>query len=165
MNKELIKALGKARYLSKRNANISSTRSDGSQCSIENDIDATGAEYYACEQYKRPFNSAISKTGDGGSDFSLGLTVEVIWLGRDKRTGKPRTSGNLIVNPHSPQRWADIYMVVAGSMEEGFREVGWIGHKELVERPKRDFGFGLRYARDITELHPPAELKHLIKDL
>ena len=164
MDRELITCLAKARYLSKRTAGISNTRSDGSECSIDNDIDATGAEFFAAQEYGRPFDSSIGKKGDGGSDFTIPLTVEVIWLGRDKHTGKPRTGGHLIVNPHEPQRWADIYVVVAGGIDEGFNEVGWYPHRQLVSKPQKDFGFGSRYAVNVTELKPPGLLKNLMKD-
>jgi hypothetical protein len=40
---ELIRALARARYLSKRAAGISDVRYDGSECGIDNDINATGA--------------------------------------------------------------------------------------------------------------------------
>ena len=165
MNRELIECLAKARYLSKRNAGIGATRSDGSECSVENDIDATGAEFYASQQLKQPFDAGVGAQGDGGADFSLQLDVEVIWLGKDKKTGEPRTTGNLIVNPHEPQRWADIYVVVAGSVETGFKEVGWATHKQLLRQPMVDFGFGTRYAIHVDKLNKPETLKNLVKDL
>jgi hypothetical protein len=164
MNRELIEALAKARYLSKRNVGISNTRSDGSKCSIENDIQATGAEFFAAQAYNRPFDASIGQRGDGGSDFSLHLTIEVIWLGVDKES-RPRTDGHLIVNPHEPQRWADIYIVIAGSIEQGFRELGWIPHKVLVRYPKQNFGFGRRFACHISKLKSPKALKILLKDI
>jgi len=163
LNKELIKALAKARYLSKRAAGISSFRYDGSKCSEENDINATGAEYFAAQQYGCPFNATIGVKGDGGSDFTLPLSVEVIWLGVQKN-GKPRDKGHLIVNPDEPQRWADIYVVVRGSIDVGFEEVGWVSHNALVKLPKKDFGFGEKFACDISYLKSPALLKSLIKD-
>ena len=165
MNRELIECLAKARYLSKRAAGISGTRSDGSQCSIDNDIDATGAEFFAAQQYGRPFDSSIGKNGDGGSDFSINLNIEVVWLGINKHTGKPRKDGYLIINPHEPQRWADIYIVIGGSLDEGFYEIGWMPHKILISYPKQDFGFGERYACHINELKKPELLRALIKDL
>lgn len=163
MNRELIEALAKARYLSKRNVGISSTRTDGSECSIENDVQATGAEFFAAQEYGRPFDASVGKKGDGGSDFSLDLSVEVIWLGVDPE-GNPRTSGHLIVNPHEPQRWADIYVVVGGCIEQGFTEIGWMPHKALVQFPKQDFGFGERFACHIDKLKRPEALKNLLKD-
>lgn len=159
---ELIKTLAKARYLSKRAAGISGHRYDGSECSIDNDINATAAEYFAAQQYDQPFDATVGKRGDGGSDFSLTLSVEVIWLGVQKN-GQPRDKGNLIVNPDEPQRWADIYVVVKGSVETGFEEVGWIPHKALIQMPKKDFGFGEKYACDIKNLKDPKLLKALMK--
>ncbi len=164
MNRELIEALAKARYLSKRDAGISGTRTDGSECSIENDIQATGAEFFAAQEYGCPFDPSIGKRGDGGNDFSLNLSIEVIWLGVDP-DGRPRTTGHLIVNPHEPQRWADIYVVVAGSIEQGFRELGWMPHKALINFAWQNFGFGERYACHISDLKKPESLKKLLKDL
>jgi len=160
LDKELISTLAKARYLSKRAAGISGHRYDGSECSIQNDIDATGAEYFAAQEYNQPFDCTVGKGGDGGSDFSLQLSVEVIWLGVQKN-GIPRDKGHLIVNPDEPQRWADIYIVVKGSVDTGFEEVGWIPHSILVTLPKKDFGFGEKFACDISQLKKPELLKAL----
>jgi len=164
MNKELIELLAKARYLSKRAFGISGTRSDGSECSEINDINATGAEYFACQQYNVPFNAGIGAFGDGGSDFSIDLSVEVIWLGAFP-SGEPRQDGHLIVNPHEPHRWADVYVVVKGSVDIGFSEVGWITHSALIEMPKKDFGFGPRFACHTSKLKSPNLLKGLKKGL
>jgi len=164
VNKELLEALAKARFLSKRSAGISGTRYDGSECSIDNDIHSIGAEYFAAQEYGQPFNASIGKKGDGGSDFHLPLGVEVIWLGVQK-DGTPRDKGNLIVNPDEPQRWADIYIVIKGSADIGFEEVGWLSHKMLVSLPKKDFGYGEKFACDIKELKPPHLLKALMKDI
>jgi|SRR5690606_29261634 len=160
--KELIKALAKARFLSKRSVGISDKRYDGSECSIDNDINATGAEYFAAQKYNRPFNANIDSRGDGGSDFSLTLSVEVIWLGQQKN-GEPRDTGHLIVNPEEPQRWADIYIVIKGSIDKGFEELGWITHKALISLPKKDFGFGEKFACDISYLKKPEILKALMR--
>ena len=164
INKELLEALAKARYLSKRSAGISGVRYDGSECSIDNDIHAIGAEYFAAQEYGQPFNSSIGKKGDGGSDFSLPLSVEVVWLGVQK-DGTPRDKGNLIINPDEPQRWADIYIVIKGSATEGFSEVGWLSHKMLVTLPKKDFGFGAKFACPIENLKSPDLLKALMKEI
>ena len=162
MNRELIEALAKARFLSKRTSGISEFRYDGSECSVENDIQATGAEYFATQQYNVPFNAGIGKMGDGGSDFTLPLSIEVVWLGVQKN-GAPRDRGNLIINPDEPQRWADIYIVIKGSIEEGFEEVGWMPHSVLVTLPKKDFGFGEKFACDISQLKKPELLRALRK--
>jgi hypothetical protein len=160
LDRELVETLARARYLSKRAAGISGHRYDGSECSIDNDINATAAEYYAAQQYGQPFDATVGKKGDGGSDFSLPLSVEVVWLGVQK-DGKPRDKGHLIVNPDEPQRWADIYIVIKGSVDEGFEEVGWIPHTALVNLPKKDFGFGEKFACDISMLKKPDLLKAL----
>jgi hypothetical protein len=159
---ELMKALAKARYLSKRAVGISSHRYDGSECSVENDINATAAEYFAAQQYHQPFDATVGRRGDGGSDFALSLSVEVVWLGVQK-DGTPRDKGHLIVNPDEPQRWADIYIVVKGSIDTDFEEVGWMPHKALIQLPKKDFGFGEKFACDISQLKKPELLKALMK--
>lgn len=160
INKDLVEALAKARYLSKRSVGISSQRYDGSECSIENDINATAAEYFAAQQYGQPFNANIGGKGDGGSDFTLPLSIEVVWLGLQKN-GQPRDKGNLIINPDEPQRWADVYIVVKGSLDTGFEEVGWLPHNILITLPKKDFGFGEKFACDISQLKNPELLKAL----
>ena len=162
VNRDLIEALAKARYLSKRNVGISGTRYDGSECSIENDINATGAEYFAAQEYGQPFDATVGARGDGGSDFTLPLTVEVVWLGVQPN-GKPRDTGHLIVNPDEPQRWADIYIVIQGSIDEGYTDVGWITHTALVKYPKKNFGFGEKYACHVKDLKHPALLRALRK--
>jgi hypothetical protein len=160
--KELIKTLAKARYLSKRAAGISGQRYDGSECSIDNDLNATAAEYFAAQQYNQPFDATVGKNGDGGSDFNLSLSIEVVWLGVQK-DGSPRDRGNLIINPDEPQRWADIYIVIKGSIDTGFEEIGWMPHKALIQLPKKNFGFGEKFACDISQLKKPELLKALIK--
>jgi hypothetical protein len=160
--KELIKTLAKARYLSKRAAGISGQRYDGSECSIDNDLNATAAEYFAAQQYNQPFDATVGKSGDGGSDFNLSLSIEVVWLGVQK-DGSPRDKGNLIINPDEPQRWADIYIVIKGSIDTGFEEIGWMPHKALIQLPKKNFGFGEKFACDISQLKKPELLKALFK--
>jgi len=162
LDRNLVDALAKARFHSKRSAGISDTRYDGSKCSVDNDLNATGAEYFAAQEYGQPFNATIGKRGDGGADFHLPLSVEVVWLGVQK-DGKPRDTGHLIVNPDEPQRWADIYIVIKGSVDEGFEEVGWVSHKMLTSLPKKDFGYGKKFACHISDLKKPHLLKNLMK--
>jgi hypothetical protein len=147
---DLIKCLAKARFASKRVAGIDKTRSDGSICSEDTDVQATAAEYFAAQYCGVPFNAGVSTKGDGGADFVVPLSVEVVHLGMVD--GKARRSGHLIINPHEPQRWADIYLVVVGSLEEGFEVIGWIPHEILVQKPMKDFGYGMRYAVNIDAL-------------
>ena len=159
----LVKALAEARYLSKRAAGISGHRSDGSECSIENDINATAAEYFAAQSYGQPFDASVGRKGDGGSDFTLPLSVEVVWLGVQKN-GQPRDQGHLIINPDEPQRWADIYIVIRGSVETGFEDIGWITHTALIKLPKKDFGFGEKYCCEISQLKRPELLRALKRE-
>ncbi len=156
--KEFVLDIANKRFSSKRSAGISSTRKDGSICTPQNDVDATAAEYFAAKIYKQSFDDSISTSGDAGHDFKVnGKKVEVIWLGRDKNSGQPRNSGNLIVNPHEPKRWADIYVVVGGGFNEGYNVIGWTDHKSLIALPKRNFGFGDRFAMNITQLRSQSE--------
>jgi hypothetical protein len=147
-----------ARYDVKRAAGISKIRSDGSLTSRETDVQAGAAEQFAAAFFGAKFNSEIyTNHGDHGEDFILGeATVEVIHLGI--KDGKPRMNGNLIVNPHEPQRWADIYVVVRGSIQAGFEIMGWYPHSTLVRRPMINFGYGLRYACAVRNLRPIQEI-------
>lgn len=141
------------RYDAKRASGISEFRSDGSKTSRKTDEQAGAAEKFAAEFFKVKCNTEVySNHGDGGKDFMLGeATVDVVHLGM--LNDGPRMTGNLIVNPHEPQRHADIYVVVRGSIETGFEIAGWYSHDELIARPKADFGYGKRYCCPVKELH------------
>lgn len=156
LTKEELIEHGKARYASKRQAGIPVQRSDGSSTSINTDIEAAAAEYFAACNYGQKFNSEVTIKGDGGADFYLPIngeqkSVEVIWLGKT-RFGQPRKNGHLIVNPHEPHRWADLYVMVRGCIEDGFELLGWTDHDKLVAKPRKDFGYGDRFAMNITDL-------------
>lgn len=145
---------GSARYYTKRNAGISPIRKDGSLTSAENDREAAAAECFAAKALGCKFNDEITVRGDGGYDFiHKGKSIEVIWLGINKNTLLPRTIGHLIVNPNEPQRWADLYVVVGGTIITGFFIVGWTDHKTLVAQPRKDFGFGAKFALHTTKLN------------
>lgn len=146
------------RYYAKREAGLSPVRSDGSVTSPETDRQSAAAEEFAAEALGAAFNAEVYAThGDGGHDFVVTgkkgtrYTVEVIWLGMNE-VGVPRDTGHLIVNPHEPQRWADLYVSVPGSIETGFRLAGWISHNTLVALPLKNFGFGDRFACHIDNL-------------
>ena len=157
--KSFIRDIATKRYENKRKAFISDYRSDGSRCSVENDIDATGAEYIAAKVFQQPFNDRISTSGDSGYDFMWdGKTVEVIWLGRHHLTKKPKKRGFVIVNPHEPKRWADIYVSVRGSLEDEYWFCGWGTHEELISYPMIDFSYGDRFAMPTEELKPLVDL-------
>lgn len=155
----LLQALAEARYWSKRAAGIPAMRSDGSECSIENDRHSIGAEYFAATECGVPFNPTIAPRGDGGFDFKLSLDVEAIWLGRVGN--EPRQEGHLLVNPHEPQRFGDIYIVVGGDMEQGYRFEGWTTHKRLIQNPLGDFRHGERYQMPIGDLYDIDKLLRL----
>jgi hypothetical protein len=142
------------RYTIKRAAGIPDRRRDGSRCDPETDRQAEAAEAFAAIRLGCEFRADVTVHGDGGSDFVApnGQTVEVVWLGFVSGTATPRTSGNLIVNPDEPQRWAELYVVVAGSIARGFRLLGWTTHEELTRRPRVDFGFGPKFAVPTREL-------------
>jgi hypothetical protein len=155
---EFITRIGTSRYRSKRSIGISDKRSDGSRCSVRNDIQAAGAEYFAAKSLECPFNEKITTSGDGGHDFVFaGLTVDAIWLG-EGLDSKPRKTGHLIVNPHEPQRWARVYVLVGGNLELGYELLGCISHDRISKMPQKDFGYGPRFAAKIYELSPISKL-------
>lgn len=135
------------RYYAKREAGLPAQRRDGSSTSPETDRQAAAAERFAAHVLGAEFNNQVyARHGDGGSDFTIkGRSVEVVWLGA-RGDAMPRLHGHLIINPEEPQRHADLYVVVAGSIESGFTLVGWATHMQLTSRPLRDFGYGPRYA-------------------
>lgn len=160
--------IGRQRYQSKRSAGISKFRSDGSQTSVDTDIQSTAAEKFACDFFDAPFNNEVyARRGDDGYDFLLlNKQVEVIWLGYERGTKIPRKNkGNLIVNPHEQHRWADIYIVVQGDTHSEFSFTGWTTHKRLIEQPKKDFGYGERYAMSVIDLAPIEWLVKIIKEV
>tara|TARA_Y100000593_G_scaffold14582_1_gene27846 strand:- start:7779 stop:8288 length:510 start_codon:yes stop_codon:yes gene_type:complete len=159
----------KQRFLSKRNAGISATRSDGSIRSEGTDVNATLAEKFAADLFGCKFNDEVyDNEGDGGLDFILDTTkgnkeVEVIWLGFHKDSTSPRKNGHLIVNQYEKHRWADIYMVVSGSVDDGFSFVGWTTHKELSKRPLKDFGYGKKMAMHTKDLYSKEQILKYLK--
>lgn len=149
---------GADRYHSKRAAGISGTRFDGTKYDPETDYQAAAAEEFAADSLGCKFNAEVNLSGDGGFDFEFTLQVEVYWLG--KVGNEPRRSGHLIINPLEPHRHADIYVVVRGSVEDGFSVVGWTTHRVLT-RLKKDFGYGERYCVHTDNLWPIDKLKGL----
>lgn len=149
------------RYDVKRQAGISDVRPDGSRIDREGDLQATAAERFAVGVYGQPFREQITKSGDHEPNMRLGAkTVDVKWLGWD-RNHIARTSGYLIVNPGAIRH--DIYVLVAGSTEVGFRIVGWATHEEITARPKQDFGHGMKHALHTINLRKPEELSRLAR--
>lgn len=148
------------RFDAKRSSGISERRRDGSLRNRRTDEEAGAAEEFAAISFNRTPNTTVfTKIGDGGHDFKIkGKTVEVIHLGIHKSSGVPRESGHLIVNPHEPRRHADIYIVVRGSIATGFEFSGFATHKELLEHPKKDFGYGLRFCMSTEQLRPINQL-------
>lgn len=151
---------GYDRWQAKRERGIASARTDGSLTDPETDRQAFAAERAAAELLGCRFNDTIYADGDGGHDFVFGLTVEVVWLGCYAGSLTPRSAGHLIISPAEPHRWADIYVVMAGSEEAGFRCLGWTTHKQL-SRERKDFGYGERFAMHTKELWPVERLTGL----
>lgn len=150
------------RYYIKRAAGISPTRRDGSECDPETDRQSGAAEQYAAELCGCAFNDTISVSGDGGFDFRLGdgREVDAVWMGFYAGTANPRRSGHLLINPDEPHRWAEVYVVIRGSIESGFEACGWTTHEELVAEPKQNKGYGHKYCMHIRKLKPLHLLLH-----
>jgi hypothetical protein len=159
--------MGEQRYYSKRASGISPIRKDGSLCDPENDRQSEAAEKYAAERLGAKFNSKIyAASGDGGFDFVWqGDKTEVIWLGYRAGTTEPRIAGHLIVNPDEPHRWATRYISVRGSIELGFRLLGWTTHQRLIQEPKKQFGWGLKFAMHTSKLTPISGQSSRQKDI
>ena len=115
------------------------------------DIDAHGAEYHASNHMGYNFDPTIGSRGDGGCDFEISFKVDVVWLGVGP-SGRPRPDGHLIVNPDEPGRWSDIYIVVSGDIDSGYKIMGWTTHRKLVSRPKKDFNHGKKFAMHVRDL-------------
>jgi hypothetical protein len=151
------------RYYSKRRNGISPQRRDGSTTSVDNDIQAAAAEQFAAESFGQKFNSSVYENhGDLGKDFVLPdkRTVDVVWLGVNAKTGRPRgNEANLIINPDEQQRWSDVYIVVAGSKEDGFNILGWMDHSTLTQYPLKDWGYGKKFSAPVRDLLPIRLLK------
>ena len=152
---------GADRFHAKRAAGLSGTRFDGTQYDPEVDRQAAAAEHSAAKRMGCEFNSAILPGGDGGFDFEFKLSVEVYWLGMV--AGRPREQGHLIINPLEPHRFADIYVVVMGSIENGFEIIGWTSHRVLTQSTK-DFGYGPRYCVHTSKLWPIEKLQALRRE-
>lgn len=134
-------SVGAARFESKREAGISTTRIDGSLYSRDVDEEAYAAEEYAAALFGTEPDPSI-RMGDDGYDFAL--KVDVKWLGLGPN-GCPRSSGHLIVNPYA-KAWPDIFLVVTGSRSEGFRLLGWASRHDVQSQPLQDFGYGQKHA-------------------
>ena len=133
-------------------------RYDGSYTDEDTFMEGALAEKFGAEFLGCDFNDEVyAHGGDGGIDFMLSTTkgekeVEVIWLGFIKGTKKVRETGHLIVNPDQPTRWADIYVIISGCIDGGYKFVGWTSHKLLVSNPRKDFGFGEKFAMHTDNL-------------
>jgi hypothetical protein len=148
---------GEARYWAKRKAGISEFRRDGSKHSPDTDKQAAAAEKYAADLMGCKFNSEITTTtGDGGFDFLFELGVEVYW------PENPRAK-YLIVSKDEPHRWADLYVVVRGTIEAGFEVIGWTYHGLLLQEPVKNFGYGERYCMPLDKLFSIDRLMKLKK--
>lgn len=160
-----------ARFHAKRAAGISARRRDGSFCDPETDRQAGHAEEFAARELRAVVNDSVTTSGDPGFDFEIlvdgpsgrrRVRVEAIWNGfaTGSKT-KPRLFGNLLVNPFEPHRYREsqIFVLVVGTIESGFRLVGWATRRDIEARPQRDFGFGKRYWVPMSELRSMDKLK------
>lgn len=145
------------RYELKRRAGISPVRADGSLTSRENDVQATAAERFACSYLGVPFRAHITVRGDDEPNARLsdGRSVDIKWLGVDAR-GLPRFTGNVIVNPEDKPR--DLYVLVAGHTDTGFRVMGYCDREEAGWYT-RDFGFGPKRAFPVAKLRSAEVLR------
>lgn len=149
---------GDSRYYAKREYGISDVRRDGSKYSPETDRQAAAAEKYAADIMGCKFNSNINQAcGDGGSDFSFNLEVEVYCPINP-------LAQYLIVSMDEPHRWADLYVVVIGDIDSGFKIIGWTFHALLTQQPIKNFGYGDRYCMPFSKLYPIDRLLKLKKD-
>jgi hypothetical protein len=172
---ELIQAAGehgRDRYRDKIQAGVSTVRRDGSVATEEHNRQGAAAERFAADFYGRPFNDKrYGGRGDGGHDFTIELTVEVVWLGIDPKTGLPKTREwtggrhpvSLLVNPWETWRHADIYVLTAGAIETGFQMVGWATHYEVSRGPVADLGYGEKWAFPVSRLRSPAALNDVLR--
>lgn len=68
---------------------------------------------------------------------------------------------NLILSPGQERHPAESYVVGKGSIEHGFRIVGWATHEDVLNRPRREFnknGFGPRPCMQVRDLRSFDEL-------
>jgi hypothetical protein len=148
--------VGIERYRSHRRAGISDVRPDGSKCSETTDIQSAVAECFAAKNFGLPFDKSVRLQGDGGCDFRLSLDVDAVWFGFEKGTTILRSTENrhLIIEKDVPSRWADIYVLVGGSVETEFNLLGWMWHNRLIRCPPQDFGNGPKLAMKASSLMP-----------
>jgi len=151
------------RFYAKRRAGLSPVRQDGSLVAVNVDRQSAAAEQFGARKFGVEFNDEVWGThGDDGYDFTVETSrgpvrVDVVWLGfaEPYGTDRPRVSGHLIVNDekHHPDRRADAYVVVAGTIEAGFMLLGWLAYEELEQHGKKDFGFGMKSCCPVEKLH------------
>ncbi len=160
-----VKHLGAERYNSKRRSGISPIHKSGWEGSVDIDIQAAGAELAAAKALGCTFNEAIyAASGDGGFDFMFSMEVEVVWIGRNI-DGTPREVGHLIMSPDDPHRFADVYVVMSGCVDSGYKCLGWCTHKQLLAGPRQNFGYGERLSLHTSRLQPILVLQSLKREL
>lgn len=154
-----------SRYYVKRKIGISNCRKDGSFYDPDVDNQAGYAEEFAAKELGSKVNDSVLEGGDNGFDFEIktisGIKrVDVVWNGFIKGTKKPRLNGNLIVNPFEPHRYrnTDVFILVIGSIDDGFKIVGWATTDDVKRRPQKNFGYGNRYWVPIEELRDISSL-------
>lgn len=174
-----------ARYEVKRKAGISPFRKDGSLRDPESERQSCHAEEFAARELNSVFNDEVYEgdKGDDGYDFELKvrfpsgktglIRANAVWNGF--ATGskvEPRMRGNLLLNPADEKKASSgldrryrnslIFILVAGTVETGFKFLGWATKDEATKRPIKNFGFGRRFWVPSDELRSIDSLKSIL---
>ena len=164
--------LGKRRY----QANPHHVSADGHVRNELAEVESAAAAQYVSEQLNAPFvpkaycwdgiptNNDLQLKIQYGDTVYTGkqATVHITHLGM-LGPDRPRTKGNLIVNPYQKDRWCPFYIVVLGCTSLGFEMLGWTTHERLIAEPTQDFGYGEKFAMSIDDLRPIEDLvEHLV---
>lgn len=156
---------GADRYRAHREAGWSPVRADGSLFSPDTDREAKSAETWCAHRHGAEGDDRVfGEWGDDGYDFPLRVgdsvaLVDVYWLGRWPNGTLRKRDGQHLVKNLFQRHWADLFVVVSGSATEGYDEEGWCSVFELWSQPKKNFGYGDRFAMPVEKLHddPPPE--------
>lgn len=97
-----------------------------------------------------------SPSGSQHWKFQFTVNCSITWLGLHD-DGTPRKTGYLVAQEGKRPRPA-VIVVIAGSIEEGFKALGWMTYAYLLKCPKREFFVGVTGGH----LYPMAHLLELI---
>ena len=157
-DKMTIKFLAAARYHAKVGNNIPVTLKENCLWHQQDEVQATGAEYFVSQMLQQPV-LRVASGPDGGSGFRIGLDVRVVWLGVQP-DGKTRRAGIVLIDPLKTHELADIYVFVAGTVDDGFEIMGWTTHADLEEHKLVDYGQGPRLHMPVCQLFT---IEHLLR--